>query len=443
MPSRNFVREIKAENIKDINPLDIIYLALKDGSIVLISDNDEETIDYEDTKSIESSSQRISNKNFYNRNYNRTNNQTKTSSSHIRENDKNYNSNKYLNYTRNKTKINTSYSTDKAENRRKIITSNDRYRNDKKYNCSEYKITDNDSMNRSTNFRKNSYNCDMIKSDPNINYKIRNEKLDKSFDKINLPPRRNHVIYNNNRNDNNNNNYNKTNTSFHSIKVDNRIDEQNKSARNYYTKKDTNNNVRIKISNTSISKTPLRRDSQGYKYDNNMRYNNIVEISNLSSNLCENVMNKTVQYEKTDIYNKRFNNINNSNNNNKSNTNYIQINSFNRGKQIRSQSSSNINNRNPQTPNKYFVNRKEMEIMGRIANYGNSYKLLDHGHPNTLFDPKCPHCEDLARRNKLSLSHIKEESIFDNHSFVAIFGDSERSKGRSVKKLDRHYYKVN
>lgn len=88
MPSRNFVREIKAENIKDINPSDIIYLALKDGSIVLISDNDEETIDYEDIKSIETSSRRISNKNFYNRKYNQINNQTKTSSSHLRENDK-------------------------------------------------------------------------------------------------------------------------------------------------------------------------------------------------------------------------------------------------------------------------------------------------------------------------------------------------------------------
>ena len=172
-----------------------------------------------------------------------------------------------------------------------------------------------------------------------------------------------------------------------------------------------------------------------------MRYNNIVEISNLSSNLCENIMNKTVQYERTDINKKRYTNTNNSNSN--INTNYTQINSFNKGKQIRSQSSSNINNRYLQTPQKYYVNRKEMEIMGRIANYGSSYKLFDHGHPNTLFDPKCPHCEDLARRNKLSLSHIKEESIFDNHSFVAIFGDSERSKGRSVKKLDRHYYKVN
>ena len=127
-------------------------------------------------------------------------------------------------------------------------------------------ITTNDVMNRSTHFRKNYSNYDMIKSDPNINYKIRNEKLDKSFDNTNLPPRKNHVIYSINRNENNNNNYNKTNTSFHSIKVDNRIDERNKSARNYYAKKE---------SNSSISKTPLRKDSQGYKYDRNIRYNNM------------------------------------------------------------------------------------------------------------------------------------------------------------------------
>ena len=37
-------------------------------------------------------------------------------------------------------------------------------------------------------------------------------------------------------------------------------------------------------------------------------------------------MNKTVQYEKTEICNKRYNN------NNTNNTNYAQINSFNKGK---------------------------------------------------------------------------------------------------------------
>ena len=39
------VKEILPEQIKDVNPLDIIYLAMKDGSIILISDRDEEKYD--------------------------------------------------------------------------------------------------------------------------------------------------------------------------------------------------------------------------------------------------------------------------------------------------------------------------------------------------------------------------------------------------------------
>jgi len=81
--------------------------------------------------------------------------------------------------------------------------------------------------------------------------------------------------------------------------------------------------------------------------------------------------------------------------------------------------------------------------MGRIVNYYNSYKILDHVHPNALFGPKYIHCNDLARRNKLGLSNIKEESICDNHSFKAVFGDNNRAKGRYVKKLVRSYYKIN
>ena len=50
MSKRKFVREIKAKELKDINPSDVIYLAMKDGSIVLITDDDEETIEYDDIK---------------------------------------------------------------------------------------------------------------------------------------------------------------------------------------------------------------------------------------------------------------------------------------------------------------------------------------------------------------------------------------------------------
>ena len=65
MPKRNFVREIKAENVKDINPYDIIYLALKDGSIVLVADKDEDAQDFEDN--IEGFSQKKANEKFFNK----------------------------------------------------------------------------------------------------------------------------------------------------------------------------------------------------------------------------------------------------------------------------------------------------------------------------------------------------------------------------------------
>ena len=50
MSRRRFVREIKAKEVKNINPSDIIYLALKDGSIILITDDDEDLIEYDDLK---------------------------------------------------------------------------------------------------------------------------------------------------------------------------------------------------------------------------------------------------------------------------------------------------------------------------------------------------------------------------------------------------------
>ena len=50
MPRQKFVREIKAQEVKNINPSDIIYLAMKDGSIILIADDDEDLIEYDDIK---------------------------------------------------------------------------------------------------------------------------------------------------------------------------------------------------------------------------------------------------------------------------------------------------------------------------------------------------------------------------------------------------------
>ena len=93
--------------------------------------------------------------------------------------------------------------------------------------------------------------------------------------------------------------------------------------------------------------------------------------------------------------------------------------------------SQSFNNPNTETRQTYVVKRKEMEIMGRIINDDNSYRLIDHMHPKTLYEPRCPYCQNLAKNNKLCISNIKEESIYDNHSFVASFGGSGSKRGRS------------
>lgn len=409
MPRKNFVREIKVENIKDINPYDIIYLALKDGSIVLIVDNDEETIDYEDIKSEMSYSQRRRNMNFYN---NQNVKKHKTISSNTNTNDsENINLQTKYSY----------YSKDKIKNNNKPVIISNKNKNENfnnrnneikyiKYNREQ------DIMNKSFNYERKSFNSEFNKSnyDNGKNY-YKNEGLEKSFDNTK----------------NYNNNY------VHKIEYINNNPQRPKSTRpsnnNINTNQDYRKNTntterRVIITPQDPHRTPKRDEKKPvYKNKNN---NHLINISgDRSINYGDNsFMNKTQLIENKNIYKDYFNN----NNNNKNNVNVIKkvnINTFNRGQPIRSQSVSS--NRTIETPKPYYVKRREMEIMGRIVNDDDSYRLIDHKHPNTLFEPKCPHCQNLARKNKLCISNIKEESIYDNHSFLAIFGESGSKRGKS------------
>ena len=422
MPKRNFVREIKPENIKDINPYDIIYLALKDSSIVLIADNDEETLDYDDIKSETlNSSQKRANANFFTSKYIKNKKQIKTISSNLTndtENNKNI-KNKYSNYTKDKDKRETpstpSYSFE--NNRNKPIIISNRNKKEITNNYIRNKNNDMDKMNKS-------YNNDFNRTNPNINYHRRTERLEKSFDNFNSDSQ---------------NNY------FHKIEYINNNNEKPKSIRsqNEQNNKKTNSfHQRINlIQNDYSNRTPQRRENRRFIYDNTRNYyNNLINISDKKRNINEgndnSFMNRTQQFERREIYQDYSNRNNNINNNNN-------INSFNRGQPIkpaRSQSFSNTN-RNIKTPQTYVVKRKEMEIMGRIVNDDNSYRLIDHKHPKTLFEPKCPYCQNLARKNKLCISNIKEESIYDNHSFLATFGSGSK-KGRSQSNTGTNFYKL-
>ena len=422
MPTRNFVREIKPENIKDINPSDIIYLALKDGSIVLVADNDDDTFDYEDIKFDSTDNTKIrSSSNYSNIKFYKNKKQKKTISTHeTTDNENNLKTNKYSSLLTNKNKF-SSFSTDMNQNKPIIMS----HRNEKISNYTRYKNAK-DNLNQTYNYSKNNYISEFSKTTRNMNNYIKKEKLEKSFDNINnIDKVENNFFHKIEYN-------NKDNVSVRSYKTDNSIYQRPKSSR---SQKQSYNNIKEKIKNNSysVNRTPIKKESKEKLY-NKKNYNNtsLINISNLSINDESNIMNRTQEIEKRDIYREYFDN------NEKAENNYRKVNVFKNGEHTRNLSY----NKNAQTPNTYYVKRKEMEIMGRIVNDDDSFRLNDHKHPQTLFDEKCPYCQSLARKNKLCLSNIKEESIYDNHSFVASFGGSSSKRGKTQNKISSNYYKM-
>ena len=189
MPKRNFVREIKAEDVKDINPKDIVYLAMKDGSILLITDNDENIIDFGDIDSI------IKRKNNRNYNYEKYNNNKyliKTSSSHSRDNNKTPST--YSNYSKDKTKTSSYYSREKTQNKSKAIIPN-RNKNERNNN---YKS--NDISNQYSNIGRTNYTSEVVEISPNLINKIKSERLGTASNISNTSYKRTYVINENNNN---------------------------------------------------------------------------------------------------------------------------------------------------------------------------------------------------------------------------------------------------
>ena len=421
MPKRNFVREIKAENIKYMNPYDIIYLALKDGSIVLVADKDEETEDFEDY--FESFSQKKTDTNFFNKIANKKK-LMNTIPLNRNTNDSETNKNiktKYSYYSKDKTNIkNISFSIDK-EQKTPIFLPSFRVQDDIKGKYLDYK----EILNKTYNSIENNFSTDLNKTQPNLYEKYKIESLDKSFDNINYNLKRNNYsIYSLG---NMNNIYKSFKTH---IRTNQRPLSTNIKSRDLLNSiQNTINNANRILRHNFNSLTPSKRER---KILINQNKKSLINISNLNINTEDNsFMNRTQQIENKGIYHNYFD-VNKGSNYSKT------LNNFKSTIPIRSQSYSN---RTAQTPKTYIVKRKEMEIMGRIVNDENSYRLIDHEHPNTLFEPKCPYCQNLARNNKLCISNIKEESIYDNHSFLASFGSSTQNGKRNYK-TGRDFYKM-
>ena len=412
MSRRRFVREIKAKEVKNINPSDIIYLAMKDGSIILIADDDEDLIEYDDLK-LDYSYKR--NRKYYNKKVDTSND----NSLYEFETDNNYKTNTHSYKSIENNKINsTNYSTIN------IVKNNAKDNNKINYNKSS---TSNISQNKPIDNNKNNYNKpstpNIVQNKPinmkmkrinekederknkTINYNIstyqaKNEKLDKSYDRIKFP--QNNLGYHEIEYINNSNN-----KSFDSYKIESSYHDRSKSNIGHHNNYIINNNEKARRKNNVLKFDEIQKTS-----------NHLVDISFDSND--NSILNNRRQHTKIE---QRTNNI-------KDKDNYQN--------KLRSHSSIDIK---AKPENTYFVERKEMEIMGRIVNDKNSYRNIDHNHPNTLFDPNCKFCQNLARENKLTISNIKVESIYNNYSFMASFGDSGRKgKNKNDYTPSKNYY---
>ena len=356
MSKRKFVREIKAKELKDINPSDVIYLAMKDGSIVLITDDDEETIEYDDIKLDTSFKRRHK---YYNKRKDKNDDYSLYTFETDKKNRTTIYSNNTIDYnTRNNSTTHTTLNAVKNNSKRTP-------------EFEKQKFMVNERINRNINQN-------------NSNIKIKNEILDKSFDY-----RKNH----------------KNNIGYHEIEYYN---NQNKSFDSYNIRSNYHDRPKSSINhhNYGINTNRNRRQNYISNDDDQKNFPNLINISNIS-------MDSRISNHK------KYNDHIKTNENN-----YIIMNSLTRKNKDKERSKSYIN-RNQNNANNFFVEKKEVQIMGKIVNDKHSYRNVEHNHPDALFDPNCRYCQILAKENKLSYSNIKSESIYNNCSFLASFGDGE------------------
>lgn len=372
--------------------------------------------------------------------------------------------NKQTNINSNKTSnISTSNFVDRRQHKSATLP-NKNNKNEKVNNYSRYKV-DNEKYNpnRSYNTDKKVYipkynnrtnptnvyipQYNNRTNRTNVSTTRNTVKLGKSFDvsnKTNANKYGNHTVYSRDYS----NRDNKQNTSYLSHRKDqksqntkvqnntnyrnNSHNNNNKINNNYY------NNKRVNITSYSTSKTPSRKAQTGFIYNDNNKNidknNSIINISHSSNKNEKSFVNKTQLMDKKNIYNEY---LDKDKKNNEKEI-YKKINYFKRGEQTKMQI---ICNNNSEMPTEKYMERKEYEIIGRIVNDDKSIKLIDHNHPDTLYDPDCEDCKKLAKKNKLCLSNFKEESYFNNHGFHVTFGSSSK-KGNSHSKFVGKYKKV-
>ena len=379
MPTKNIVREILPEQIKDVNPYEIIYLAMKDGSVIMIADKEDENFESLDLN--------------YNIEETKTKDKFKTeknskSKNKINSSDKKYNSNK--SFRKNYSDFNMKSNKTKNYN----LNNTFNYSN-------QYQVTD-------PNFNNNRvYSHDINKSISMRNFShVSNGKY--TFD--NNPFRENYRAVSQKPKIGNNNNYLGDTKYYYQIRSGyyKKVNRPISSARSHNIKND--NNI-FYISNSFFT------DKKNKNFINKT-YNENVErkIIKVTPPIPKEEYLE-ISFEQKSI---KTENIGGYYENNPGNERY------------------DICKNNAKVRCQSFDLENVKKMGGRVNHICNSDNMGVH----KILDPNCPLCRKKAKEMNLNLINVGDEVFYDNHSYYQSFGFSGEDKkyNHSPTRVRSKYY---
>ena len=371
MPTKNVVREILPEQVKDVNPYEIIYLAMKDGSVIMIADKEDEKFESLDLNY--SIGERNTKQLFT---YDKIQNSKKKTNS-INKN--------YSNKSFHKNQSDCSMRSNKAKNSNLNYTFN--YSN-------QYEVT-NSTFNHNNS---RGHSQDMNQSISMKNYKqVNNSKY--TFD--NNPFRQNSRSISQKPKIGNNHNYLGDTKHYYQVRGDyyKKQDRPLSNIRNNDKNNNCNNNI-FSVSNSIFT------DTKNNNLNNNT-FNASIERKLINSNQTQPVQKEEyleVSFEQKSVKTENMGGY------------YENRKGYNDGcalcknnAMIRSQSFDVENNK---------------KFGGRVNHICNNDNMGVH----KILDPNCPMCRKKAKEMNLDLISVGDGIFYDNHSYYQSYGFSGENK---------------
>ena len=382
MPTKNIVKEILPEQIKDVNPYEIIYLAMKDGSVIMIVDKEDAKFE---PKNLNYNTEENTKKDVF------INEKIPRSKNIINISDK-----KSTNKSFQKNSNDFNKKSDKIEDNNLNYTFN--YSN--QYQVTDSTFNNNSNRDHSQDINK-SINMKNYKQFNNTKYSFDNNYYTENQRAISQKPKIG-----------NNNNYIDNNKHYYQVRSDYYKKENQPISTIRYNNNNQNNNI-FSVSNSLFTDTNNNFNNNTFNASVERKLINVIQPMQKEEYLEISFEQKSVKTENLGGYYE----------NNGRNFDKYGIYNYNNNARIRSQS----------------FNQENIKKVGHRMNH---ICNCDNMGVHKILDPNCPKCREKAKEMNLDLINVGDGLFYDNHSYYQSYGFSGANKkyNHSPPNMKGEYY---